>query len=416
MHSGGAVAGRAAVLVLGSIVIWSYVATPAAADTYLANRTSDPQVFGACTPKHCTVREAVIRANAHGGPDTVVLRGRKTYELAKDGDDDNAQSGDLDVTGETAFTVKGKGRATVDADGLDRVFNVFDDTRMTRLVIRGGVAQGGGGIAIASAADLTVSGSAIVENQAGNGAGLAEGDRVTIKRTTIADNTASGNGGGIYNPGQLTLTDSTVSGNEATEFAGALEVGTDATIRNSTFSRNEAEDGGAIRVDDQLLQITNSTFTGNRATDSGGAIFAEGSVSANAITMVRNRADDDNFGGGQGGGIANVSGVTIANSIVALNTVGASGIGPNCSGFGSSISSGGHNIRGNLSGCTWNAGPGDVVANPKVGKLADNGGPTRTIALKAGSPAINKAGANAPPRDQRHIRRRNPDIGAFERR
>jgi hypothetical protein len=55
-------------------------------------------------------------------------------------------------------------------------------------------------------------------------------------------------------------------------------------------------------------------------------------------------------------------------------------------------------------------------ANPKIGVLKSHGGPTQTIALLKGSPAIGRAGQTAPSRDQRgHRRDRHPDIGAFER-
>ena len=53
---------------------------------------------------------------------------------------------------------------------------------------------------------------------------------------------------------------------------------------------------------------------------------------------------------------------------------------------------------------------------PLIGGLGSNGGPTPTVALHRGSPAIGAAGADAPSRDQRNLARRDPDAGAFERR
>ena len=49
--------------------------------------------------------------------------------------------------------------------------------------------------------------------------------------------------------------------------------------------------------------------------------------------------------------------------------------------------------------------------------VALNGGPTQTVALKKGSPAINKADKqSAPNKDQRGEKRgKKPDIGAYER-
>ena len=57
-----------------------------------------------------------------------------------------------------------------------------------------------------------------------------------------------------------------------------------------------------------------------------------------------------------------------------------------------------------------------VLISLGVGGLGSNGGPTPTVALHRGSPAIGAAGADAPSRDQRNLARRDPDAGAFERR
>jgi hypothetical protein len=103
--------------------------------------------------------------------------------------------------------------------------------------------------------------------------------------------------------------------------------------------------------------------------------------------------------------------------LLALNRDGA-GNPDNCAeDVPSAIDSGGHNLVAPADiGCSEFNQPSDrTAANPKIGKLAKNGGPTKTIALKKGSPAINKAGNDAPGKDQRgvkHFKRR--DIGAFE--
>ena len=59
---------------------------------------------------------------------------------------------------------------------------------------------------------------------------------------------------------------------------------------------------------------------------------------------------------------------------------------------------------------------GVTFADPLLGPLADNGGPTQTMALLASSPAIG-AGANCPDFDQRGHSKTNParcDIGAYQ--
>jgi hypothetical protein len=81
------------------------------------------------------------------------------------------------------------------------------------------------------------------------------------------------------------------------------------------------------------------------------------------------------------------------------------------------VTSGGHNID-DLNGCGFSAAGDRVNTNPHVGGLADNGGPTQTMALQTGSPAID-AGTNTgcPGTDQRGVARPQGsacDIGAYE--
>ena len=80
------------------------------------------------------------------------------------------------------------------------------------------------------------------------------------------------------------------------------------------------------------------------------------------------------------------------------------------------IHSAGHNLFSSLSLCEFHRRSDLVRSKPHLGKLTRNGGPTETVALKRGSPAIGKAKRSAPGRDQRGRKRdRKPDIGAFER-
>ena len=106
------------------------------------------------------------------------------------------------------------------------------------------------------------------------------------------------------------------------------------------------------------------------------------------------------------------------NTIVAINSAAS---GPDCFTV-TAFPSQGHNLIGDASGCPGFTAAGDLIGGPlKLGKLADNGGPTKTVALQSGSRAINAADPTAlPPEvvrvDQRGVRRNNqPDIGAYER-
>ena len=158
----------------------------------------------------------------------------------------------------------------------------------------------------------------------------------------------TGNGGGIYNDRSLSVTNSTLSGNSAGSDGGGIYERRRPAVTNSTLSGNTA--GRSRRRDRGGGTVTSSTLTGNSAPLGGGV---------------------------QGGGV-------LTNTIVAGNTSTA-GV-PDLYG---GIGTGGHNLFGTTTGALITLGPGDLVnPAPLLGTLGSNGGPTPTIPLLPGSPAI----------------------------
>jgi hypothetical protein len=208
----------------------------------------------------------------------------------------------------------------------------------------------------------------------------------------VARNVANGPGGGVY------------------------LVGADSRITKSTLSENVARASGAgIFQSASDLFVVNSTITENRADGTGGGIqssVAGGDVTLNSATVARNVA---NAAGRNalGGGLASKAGsFGVVSSIVALNRAGAKP--SDCHGAFDSF---GGNLLSTMAGCRGFAGSAMIAPDPKLGTLAENGGPTRTLALLQGSPAIGKANPKREPAvDQRDRPRIGlPDIGAFER-
>ena len=291
------------------------------------------------------------------------------------------------------------------------------------IVANGGADSGGG---IESGGKLTLVRSRVSRNKTvqGVGAGVdAFGEPVVIVRSKITDNHAANAGGGVaVSDDTLRLSKSTVANNVAEEGAtGVYLYQAQGRITQSTISGNVARNntGGGIDTSaSSKLVIVNSTIAGNRADFGGGGIeqnLSSGDIKLNSVTVARNTADADANGSGTGGGL-NVEAVSATfstvNSIIALNRAGAAS--DDCHG---AFDSDGGNLVGNVGGCTGFGGTDLLGQNPKLGQLADNGGPTKTLALKQGSPAIGKARkASAPRVDQRGRKRdAHPDIGAFER-
>jgi hypothetical protein len=233
-----------------------------------------------------------------------------------------------------------------------------------------------------------------------------------ITNSTFTENTAN-ESGAIYNRGTIeAITNSTFSANTADTWGGAIyNRGTIEAITNSTFSANTADSGGAIRNDGTIGAITNSTFSANTAGAWGGAIYNTWAT----IGAITNSTFSENTADSSGGVIYNV-GLSptiqaITNSIIA-GTMNA------CAGSGSLTGS--HNLRDGANGCPdglfLDDGTTGFINASHLGMLADNGGPTQTIALidTGDNPAIESA-VDGTETDQRGVPAQGVrDIGAYE--
>ncbi len=323
-----------------------------------------------------------------------------------------------------------------------------------------GLNLGGG---IYNKGTLTVQDSSITDNAAtdspftameAHGAGIFNdtGGVATIEYTNIGANVIyprliyllSARGAGVFNKGTLTLNYCSVVENTALGHSGDIgargggvynDQSAELTVLNSTFAHNDvymraaytgettyASGGGIFNAGTAV--IDNSTITENLAAEvanvsgnvlmSGAGVHNTGSMTLSHSTVTRNTTFGDT-GYEAGGGLFAFTPITVENSIVALNSADSEG--PNVWGV---LDSAGFNLFGDPSGGTGYHESDLLNNDPLLGPLADNGGPTLTMALLPGSSAID-AGDNtdAPQWDQRgpgfpRIVNGTIDIGAFE--
>lgn len=292
------------------------------------------------------------------------------------------------------------------------IFNVGTAV-ITGSTVSGNTANQGGGIY--SPTTLTVSGSTVSGNTAhGSGGGIESIGLATVTASTVSDNMAS-EGGGIYSPATLTVTDSTVSGNatSAGDGGGLLNLGT-LTVTGSTVSGNTTDDGGGggVANDGGNTTIANSTVSGNIAAS---GYVASGIYNGGDDLTVTNStvADNDQVAGSIGGGgiFSNGANATLeATIVVENNDEGDCRLFPGVD-EGYNIDDDGTcdlTAAGSISDST--------TVDGHLGPLANNGGPTQTMALLAGSPAIDQVpSGDCPATDQRGAPRTPPcDIGAFD--
>jgi len=325
-----------------------------------------------------------------------------------------AASGDSIIVAAATYTenltigvslkILGSGATTtiIDGGGVGTVVTTRANVILSRMTIRHGFAYIGGGIF--NYGVLTVNNSIVAGNNA-----FASGGFIPMPK-----------GGGIYNRGTMTIKNSTVSGNKAVplctfcySFGGGVANDGTLTITNSTITGNSATNGrgsGGGIYNNAVLAVNNSTITANSAR-SGGGIVGGHTLTISNSTISGNSATS-------GGGIEGIA--TLKNSIVANNTSGG-----NC---GGTMTSKGYNLSSDGT-CNF-TNTGDLNnTDPMLGSLQNNGGPTQTMALPSGSPAVDAAnpsgctdaGGHLLKTDQRGKPRPDTedtsgcDIGAYER-
>lgn len=352
--------------------------------------------------------------------------------------------------------------------------STFNNNTATAAALPGG-GNGGGGIYLSGGSAATVTDSTFNGNQSQNGGAihLLHSNLHTVNvafNNNVANNTAGGGGGGaIYMDGtkglsgELRIERTTFNGNSTNQLGGAIfsYITQDGrtTIDQSTFDDNltTGGNGGAIyhqsRTGNAPMNVSNSTFVYNTATavpaneaGQGGALWLiDSPVTITSSTFAYNEAvhtqnlPGDDWHRGFGGAIRTSNNTTIINSTFVNNHAGFVGgaiagsaavrntiisnntggnvwqIQQNCT---VELTNNGHNLQFPQRVTTnWNdyeCFSGQTAVNPLTGALGHYGGPTETIPLLDGSPAIDAAD-NCPATDQRGYARNGAcDSGAFE--
>jgi CSLREA domain-containing protein len=390
--------------------------------------------FCAVTTGGCTLRAAIQETNALPGHQTVVLPAGE-YVLTRSGNDENVSAiGDLDITGDLTIVGAGTTGTAITQETSDRTIDVREGAvvEISHLTIRHVPGAGG----------------------APCGGGIRNSGDLTVFHVEIRDNVVRGGGGGVCNAGgTLRLSDSLISGNCACLIGpggGVLNTGGAlAILERLVISSNHGDTtggGGIANYGSMIVRdsLITDNGTGGQASGAGGIANSGSGASLVVInsTISANRADPQ--GGSPGGGAITNEGkgaVTLVNSTVVgneassaaggiftrndgsvtalINAVVANNDSANCpeSQFYVPPQSLGHNLDSD--GSCGLSGPGDLSGvDPLLGELADNGGPTLTHALLAGSPAIDAGDdAECPAADQRGAPRPSGgacDIGAYE--
>jgi CSLREA domain-containing protein len=318
---------------------------------------------------------------------------------------------------------------------------------LTDSIVYNNTAFGVNGGGIFNEGRLTLSNTAVYSNSSAggsfNGGGIYGRSTITLPGTltlinsTVYSNSAQNNGGGMYlSLAALTLANSNVHDNHAVSYGGGLVINASTlTMTNSSLYANTAVRGGGIySINDSTLKISASAFYNNSATlfNAGGIDFAESGTQNATLTNTTFYSNTAVTGGGAiyvtlagttlnvinstfamnkapGSIYVNAGTVILKNTLVANNPAGA-----NCYG---AIIDGGNNLQ---YGGTVASSCGATIptANPQLAPFGNYGGATDTMALYAGSAAIDAGNpATCAATDQRGVARPvGPvcDIGSYE--
>jgi hypothetical protein len=308
----------------------------------------------------------------------------------------------------------------------------------------------GNAIEFRSAGTLTVLNSTFLGNGSYGGYGAAIASRSSFSSSAgdqgaiVVDNSLfsgngsashTSNGGAVFAYGDLTVTNSTFLTNSTGSRGGAITANATTTVQSNLFVGNAAANGGAIDLTGFSLaaDVSNNTFFGNTASNTGGAVAVDRDTNFADNTFVDNEAGVSGDAIYKGSAVVvGLFGNILAASVVGP-TVGELG-GPDLAGtdtpytdFGANIST----FAADAAQLTTSAlTPGQVGADYAtlgLSPLADNGGPTQTMALNAGSIAIGAAtpairaaatGITQPSVDQRGVSRGDASVassaGAYE--
>ncbi len=315
---------RPGVILLHEGQVTPFVMMPVPDPTFTVNTTADTVTANGCAPGNpntCSLREAIIEANASAGADTIMVPAG-TYQLtiapAGGADPHDATTGDLDITDGVSIIGANSATTIVEAgasagSGIDKLFSINPlgagagfDTSISNLTVRFGKNPfaSGTGDQFGGALDWS--------------AGFDGAGNLTLTSCIITQNaTTDGDGGGIAlsNPGgsgTVTITNSTFSGNAA----------------NTSTTGNGGVGGGILVGSFTSVTMTNSFVMNNLATQTTGAQGKGGGINLGAFshTSIHHTQISSNQAAGDGGGIWTNQGLTIdQGSIISLNTAGGNG-------------------------------------------------------------------------------------------
>ncbi|HEY8559774.1 MAG TPA: choice-of-anchor Q domain-containing protein [Pyrinomonadaceae bacterium] len=348
---------------------------------FTVDSTADNE-FNGCSFGACTLREAINAANFLPGGDTINFAPNVTGTITLNGNE-------LPIFSDITINGPGARALSISGNGQSRVFvvsGIGTTANISGLRITGGNAQvisiggvsvsDGGGILNANGATLNLTEVNVTGNSAltlGGGVAtraiLLVNSTTNITRSVIGNNVAGAGGGGLSNLSTDILSNAVTN------------------ISNSTVTGNSAlAEGGGVSNVGGTLNMTNNTVSHNHSALLGGGIVNVAGALVGTVRMRNNILAQNTAVLG--------SNIISSDGLGIINSFGNNLIGNNLdisANFAASLVIGGlpqPNVNADIVG---SVAVGYQLIDPVLGPLQNNGGPTDTRALGAGSPALDRA-------------------------
>ncbi len=342
--------------------------------TFVVTKTAD--TFDGSCDSDCSLREAIEAANNKPGADTINFGVNGTFTLTIDGSTAYNSRGSLNIT--DSLTINGNG---------------IDQTTIANLIKNGPRA-----IVITSGTHVVqIRNMRFTGQETRPAGGISNYANFTITDSEFVDMSGVSN----YYPGKTLIERVNFNGFDNNQWRGSVVSNSSSAGPDSLILRDSLIFSGTGGVSVRSARIINTTINGERYGIEGYTVSDYyDTTTITGVIILEHSTITDNWAGID----APNSHVIMNNSIVAGNYFG------DCR-LGDTFTIGSNNI--DLDGTCGSA----TTIDPKLGELADNGGPTQTYLPLSGSPAIDAGSGNCPANDQRGVSRPQGaacDYGAVE--
>ena len=269
-------------LLTALVPLTSSFAVPTHAFDFVVTEYSDDPLAQdpGCTVDHCTLREAVIAANAGIDADRILLSAGRYERTLAGAPEDLAANGDLDLFEDVEIVGPGATMATIDGNGIEMIFQVYDaqfgasppNVRFEGLTLVGGTGSGTdpAGISVGRAV-VVIEACELRDSVGGSGLVASAFSDLTVRRSTISGHPVLGI---AVVQSEAHFENVTLTGNGSAELQSTTFAAVECV--HCTISDPGDVDASVLLQSNGVVTMTNSVVAGQCLLQSEGTLTSSG--------------------------------------------------------------------------------------------------------------------------------------------